>query len=338
MKIVIIDTEIMGLEEGDWDNLREFGELEVYDYTPPELVVERIGDADIVITDKVVIDDAVMDQCPGIKFIAVLATGYNIVDTEAARRRGIPVANVPKYAGAIVAQSTFAMILELYNKVGLHNESVHRGDWERAKYFCYTVGGIHELAGKTIGIVGFGDIGRRVARVALDFGMNVMVHTRTVTDEMRSMEEQCDRAADGIGSVFGTGTGWIRFVSLEELLSSADIVTLHCPSFPETRGMINADTLSLMKRDSILINTARGDLIDEQALAAALNEERLSGAAVDVLTEEPPRNGSPLIGAKNCIITPHTAWASSEAIYKIRAVNYENVRGFVTGKLQNIVN
>ncbi|MBR0146134.1 MAG: D-2-hydroxyacid dehydrogenase [Eubacterium sp.] len=317
MKIVILDGQVMGGSAEDFPRLRDFGELTVYDITKPEQVIQRIGDAEIVVVDKTPLTEEVFAACPGIRFVAVLATGYNIVDTAAARRHGIPVANVPGYAGAIVAQTAIALMLELFNKVGIHNDSVHRGDWTKSPYFCYTCGPVTEAEGKTIGIIGLGNIGTRVARIAAALGMRILIYTRT--------EWPVDLPD-------------FRFTSLPDLLRESDVVSLHVPQFPETERLINRESLAMMKPGAILINTSRGGLIDEEAVAEALNSGHLAGAAVDVLAKEPMEQDCPLLTAKNCIITPHIAWASDEAIGRIKDVTYENIRAFLEGRSLNIVN
>ena len=317
MKIVILDGQVMGGSVADFPTLQEFGDLTVYDITAPELVIPRIGDAEIVIVDKTPITEEILDACPDIRFIAVLATGYNIVDVRAARRHGIPVANVPGYAGPIVAQATIALMLEVFSKVGIHDASVHRGDWTKTPYFCYTCGPILEVAGKTLGIIGLGDIGTRVARIASAMGMKILAHTRT------------ERPVDLPDFRYGT---------LEEVLSEADVLSLHVPLFPETERLIRKETLQLMKKEAVLINTSRGGLLDEQAVADALNSGRIAAAALDVLVEEPMDPSCPLLTAKNCIITPHIAWASDDAISKIKKVTHENVQAFLNGEELNVVN
>lgn len=317
MKIVILDGQIMGGTVEDYPLLSEFGEVTVYDVTPAEKIVERIGDAEIVITNKTPLTEAVFSACPKLRFVAVHATGYNVVDTAAAAKLGIPVANVPGYAGAIVAQTTIALMLELFNKVGIHNDSVHQGDWMKSPFFCYTRGPITEASGKTMGIIGLGNIGTRVARIAAALGMRILVYTRT--------EWPVDLPD-------------FRFTSLPDLLRESDVVSLHVPHFPETEHIINRESLAMMKPGAVLINTSRGGLIDEAAVAEALNSGRLSGAAVDVLAEEPMRPDCPLLTAKNCIITPHIAWASDEAIRRIKEVTYENIKAFLEGRRLNIVN
>lgn len=318
MKIVILDGTIIGETEKDWERFRDFGELSAYDITPDEKTIERIGDAELVIVDKTNITEEVLQACPNIKFIGVLATGYNIVDTEAAARHGIPVANVPNYSTDIVAQATIALILEIVNKVGLHNESVHRGDWCHSKYFCYTLGQVHELKGKTIGIIGFGNIGRAVGRIAEAFGMKVLAYSRTKHPEYESENS--------------------RYTDLDTLLMNSDIVSVHCPLFPETKEIINRSSIAKMKDGAILINTSRGPCIVEQDVADALKSGKLLAAGLDVMSEEPMRMDNPLLAAPNCIITPHIAWASEEAIQRIRDITYENVRAFLNGESKNIVN
>ncbi len=317
MKIVILDGQVMGGSVEDFPSLQELGDLTVYDITPPELVIPRIGDAEIVVVDKTPITEEILKACPTIRFIAVLATGYNIVDVQAAHRLGIPVANVPGYAGPIVAQATIALLLEVFSKVGIHDISVHQGDWTRTPYFCYTCGPILEVSGKTLGIIGLGDIGTRVARIASAMGMKILAHTRT------------ERPVDLPDFRYGT---------LEEVLSESDVVSLHVPLFPETERLIRKETLQLMKKDAVLINTSRGGLLDEQAVADALNRGEIAAAALDVLAVEPMDPDCPLRTAKNCIITPHIAWASDDAIRKIKKVTHQNVQAFLNGEELNVVN
>jgi len=317
MRIVILNGQVMGGSVEDFPSLQELGDLTVYDITPPELVIRRIGDAEIVIVDKTPLTEEILKACPSIRFIAVLATGYNIVDVQAARRLGIPVANVPGYAGPIVAQATIALMLEVFSKVGIHDASVHQGDWTRTPYFCYTCGPILEVSGKTLGIIGLGDIGTRVARIASAMGMKILAHTRT------------ERPVDLPDFRYGT---------LEEVLSESDVVSLHVPQFPETERLIRKETLQLMKKEAVLINTSRGGLLDEQAVADALNEGRIAAAALDVLAVEPMDPDCPLRTAKNCIITPHIAWASDDAIRKIKKVTHQNVQAFLNGEELNVVN
>ena len=314
MKIVIMDGHALNPGDVSWDCFRQFGELSYYDRTESEaLAIERIGDAQIILMNKVPITEAVMDACPNLKLICVLATGYNVVDCDAARMRGITVCNVPGYSTASVAQYTFALLLELCHQIGLHNESVHQGDWANCPDFCYWKTPQTELAGKTLGIIGYGAIGKAVGEIGKAFGMTVLPYSRT------------------------HHPGY-SYVSLAELLERSDVISLHCPLFPETMEMINAETISKMKDGAILINTARGALLDEKAVADALKSGKLRGAAMDVVTQEPILRDNPLLSAPNCIITPHMAWAPVEARQRILNITVGNIRGFLSDKPQNVVN
>lgn len=318
MKIVVLDGQ--GLNPGDlsWECLNAFGDVAIYERTRGEAdTIARIGDAEIVLTNKCPISEAVLAACPNVKFIAVLATGYDVVDCAAAKSRGIPVCNVPSYGTAAVAQFTMALLLELCHRIGTHDASVHQGDWCASPTFCYWLTPQMELAGKTLGIVGFGRIGQAVAAMARGFGMKVLAYSRTQYPEGRALAE---------------------YVDLDTLLRQSDVVSLHCPVFPETRGMIGAENIAKMKDGAILLNTSRGQLVNEEELAAALNSGKLRGAALDVLTTEPPKADNPLLGAKNCIITPHMAWAPIESRQRLLDCVVENIRGYLTGKLQNMVN
>ncbi len=314
MKITVLDGH--GINPGDlsWDCFRAFGEFAYYDRTPGEaLTVERIGGSDIILLNKVPITDSILAQCPNLKLICILATGYNVVDCQAAARRGIPVCNVPGYSTNSVAQFTFGLLLELCHRIGLHSDSVHKGDWTACPDFCYWLTPQMELAGKTLGIIGFGSIGRKVAEIAKAFGMNVLAHSRTQYPG-------------------------IDYVDLDTLLANSDVVTLHCPLFPENTGMINAQTIAKMKDGAILLNTARGGLIDEAAVAEALKSGKLLGYAADVVTTEPIPASSPLLGLPGCILTPHIAWAPLEARQRVFDITAANIRGFLDGKPQNVVN
>ena len=314
MKIVILDGHALNPGDLDWDFLKQFGTVTYYDRTAGEaLTMDRIGDADIILLNKVAITEAVLAACPNLKLICILATGYNVVDCAAAAKRGIPVCNIPGYGTNAVGQFTFALLLELCHRVGLHDTSVHGGDWTACPDFCYWKSPQMELAGKTIGIIGYGAIGRAVAKIAEAFGMHVLAYSRTHYD----------------------GTD---YVELDTLLQQSDIVSLHCPLFPETEKMINAAALAKMKDGAILLNTARGALIDEAAVADALRSGKLRGAAVDVVSSEPISADNPLLSAPNCIITPHMAWAPVEARQRILDIAETNIRGFLSGKPQNVVN
>ncbi|MGB4292804.1 MAG: D-2-hydroxyacid dehydrogenase [Bacteroidales bacterium] len=313
MKIVVLDGYALNPGDLSWDELKSLGEVVVYDRTPDNMITERAADAEIILTNKNLMMANVIEKLPRLKYIGVLATGYNVVDTEAAKRRGIIVTNVPAYSTASVAQHTFALILEFYNYPGKFSDEVREGRWSRNLDFCYWDKQLIELAGKTIGIVGFGRIGKAVARVAEALEMNVIV------SEVTDVE------------------GYENY-PLDELLKRSDIVTLHCPLIPETKGMINIHRLRIMKHSALLVNCARGQLIVEQDLADALNEGRIAGAALDVLSEEPPSPDNPLLKAKNCIITPHVAWATIEARQRLMKITVDNVRSFLEGKPVNVVN
>ncbi len=311
MKIVILDGATAKGKELDFDFLNQFGDVTYYDTTSNEDVLSRAKDADILVINKIVMDKDTLAECKNLKLITILATGYNIVDIEAAKALGITVCNVPYYSTNSVAQLTFAFILEFACKLSLHTQSVARGDWQRCNDFAYTLDTLHELSGKTLGIIGYGSIGKKVAQIGKAFGMNVLIGTRTPV-------EGC--------------------VSKEEVFKNADFVTLHCPLNEQSKLMINEKSLALFKPTAYLINTARGGLIDENALAAALNSGKIAGAALDVLTSEPPEADNPLIHAKNCIITPHMAWASLEARVRLLHATEDNVRAFLQNAPINKVN
>lgn len=314
MKIVILDGHAMNPGDLSWDCFRSFGELTYYDRTQGlEQTISRIADSDIVILNKVSITEEVLKRCPSIKLICILATGYNIVDHQAAARRGIPVCNVPGYSTDAVAQFTFALLLELCHRVGHHSHVVHGGKWSACPDFCFWDTPQMELSGKTMGIIGYGSIGRAVARLASAFGMKVIVHSRT-------------------------NRGDAEYVDLEKLLSEADVVSLHCPLFPETEHMINSETISLMKDGAILLNAARGALVDEQAVADALRSGKLRGMAADVATVEPIPANSPLLGAPNCILTPHIAWAPLETRQRLLDITTQSIQAFLGGTPINTVN
>lgn len=314
MKIVIMDGHALNPGDLSWDFLKEFGTVTYYDRTIGQaLTIERIGNADIILLNKTPITDSILVACPNLKLICILATGYNVVDCGAAARRGIPVCNVPGYGTDSVAQFTFALLLELCCHVGLHSQSVHAGEWTTSPDFCYWKTPQMELAGKTMGIIGFGSIGRAVGKIAEALGMRVLAYSRNRRGEA-------------------------NYVDLHTLLAQSDVVSLHCPLFPETKHIINADALTLMKDGAILLNTARGPLIDEAAVADALRSGKLRGAAMDVVDNEPIPSDSPLLSAPNCIITPHMAWAPIEARQRILDITAENIRGFLEGRPTNVVN
>ncbi len=318
MKIVVLDGCAANSGDISWDGLAQYGELTVYDRTDDADVIARIGDAELITTNKTVIDRHTMESCPKLKYIGVLATGYNVVDLDAAKEHGIVVTNVPAYSTDAVAQFTFALLLELANQVGVHNSSVKDGGWVRSKDFSYSVMPTMELYGKTMGIIGYGSIGQRVADIAHAFGMKVLVSSRTEK-----------KLPEG---------GWIRWVSREELFAEADVISIHCPLFPETKGMINREAIGLMKRTALVINTARGGCIVEQDLADALNSGRIAGAAVDVVSQEPMKEDNPLLTAKNIIITPHIAWAPREVRQRLLQIAGDNMGAFLAGHPINVVN
>lgn len=313
MKIVVLDGYTLNPGDLSWDGLKLLGDVEIYDRTSPEEIIKRARGAAIILTNKTMLNADTLEQLPGLQYIGVLATGYNVVDTEYAGRRGIIVTNVPAYSTMSVAQHTFALILEFYNYPGKFSEEIVKGRWSTNPDFSYWEKPLTEIAGKTIGIVGFGRIGKAVARIAEAFDMRVIVNEITEPSGYDNLP-------------------------LEDLLRKSDIVTLHCPLTPGTKGIINADRLRLMKSSALLVNCARGPLIVEHDLADALNSGIIAGAALDVLSEEPPRPDNPLLKAKNCIITPHVAWATYEARKRLMDIAVNNVRCFIEGKPVNVVN
>ena len=316
IRLVILDSETVTRGDVSLDDITALADSSVFGYTPNEKVAEAIGDADAVICNKCLITHEVFDKCPNLKYIGLFATGYNNVDLAAASRRGAVVCNVPAYSTNAVAQHTFALILDYYNKVAEYKKTVADGDWVNYKLFSYFYIPTTEIAGLTLGIIGYGDIGRKTAEIARAFGMNVVTYTRSP-----------QKVTDGT-----------RVCTLEELLSISDTVSLHCPLTPENGKMINTETLALMKPNALLVNTARGGLIDEQALAEALNDGRLGGARLDTLTYEPMREDCPLRGAKNCAITPHIAWAPIETRVRLLEKVAENLKAWINGEPINIVN
>lgn len=317
VKIVILDGYAENPGDLDWSPLAALGELTVYDRTPPEEAAARIGDAQVVITNKTPIPRALLDACPQIACVCVLATGYNIVDVAAARARGVSVCNVPDYSTMSVAQHTIALLLELTNHVALHSDGVHAGKWAAGPDFCYWDAPLVELAGKTLGIVGFGRIGRQTGRIARALGMDVLASGSRPTPEGRAIAQYTD---------------------LDSLLARSYAVALHCPLLPATQGLICRETIAKMRPGALLLNTARGGLVVEQDLADALNSGRLGGAGVDVVSAEPIRPDNPLLTAKNCLLTPHIAWAPLECRIRILEITAANVRAFLEGRPQNVVN
>ena len=318
MKIVVLDGHTLAADGNSWDALLPLGEVEVHARSSPQEVAERARGAAVLITNKARIPAEVLAGSSDLRFIAVSATGFDCVDVAAANRRGIPVSNVPEYGTDSVAQFTFALLLELCHHVGGHADAVRDGEWTHSRDFCFWKTPLVELAGKTMGIVGFGRIGRRVGELAHVFGMGVLVHSRS-------------RSAPPAYQPFG-------WASVDELFSQADVISLHCPLIPETAGLVNRERLQRVRPGAFLINTSRGGLVVEQDLAEALTEGRLAGAAVDVVAQEPIRPDNPLLSARNCLITPHIAWATREARRRLLAATVANVANFLTGQPTNVVN
>ncbi len=317
MKIVVLDGYTENPGDLSWEDLGALGELTVYDRTPADKIVERIGNAEVVIVNKTPLTKDTIDACPSIKYVGVLATGYNVVDVDAAKAHSIPVCNIPTYGTAAVAQFVFALVLEICHRVQNHSDSVKNGKWNNCEDFCYWLNPLIELDGKTIGIVGFGRIGIATAKIAKGFGMNVLAYDFNQTEE---------------------GKAVATYVSLDELLEKSDVVSLHVPLFESTQGIINKQSLAKMKKSAILINTSRGPLIVEDDLADALNNDVIYAAAVDVVSSEPIKNDNPLLNAKNCIITPHIAWAPKESRQRLMNIAVDNLKAFISGSPQNVVN
>jgi glycerate dehydrogenase len=314
MKIVVLDGYTLNPGDLSWKALDSLGTCTIYERTDSSLVMERSREADVLLTNKVVLDAETIRSLPRLKYIGVLATGYNVVNILAAREQGVVVTNVPSYSTDSVAQLTFALLLELVIGVGRHDEAVHRGKWARNPDFSFREISTIELAGLIMGIVGFGEIGSAVARIAEAFKMEVLVHTRSPGKDDK-----------------------IKFVDLDVIFTRSDVISLHCPLTPETEGLVNTEHLQMMKRTSFLINTARGPVLDEEALADALNKGRIAGAAIDVLSTEPPPADNPILGAKNCIITPHIAWATLAARKRLMAAVVSNLRAWMEGRPINMV-
>jgi glycerate dehydrogenase len=312
MNIVVTDGFTLNPGDLNWDEIHTLGEVTLYDRTPADLIVERCKDADIILTNKVPFSRDVLKKLPRAKLINVTATGYNIIDTIAAKELGIQVCNVPAYGTASVAQHVFAMILELTSHVGLNADATAKGKWENCADFCFTEKPIMEIAGKTLGIVGLGHIGEQVARIANAFDMRVLYNSRSPKTTQQA-----------------------TYRDLNSLFAESDFISLHCPLTPENKEFVNKDLIGTMKPTSYLINTARGQLINEQDLADALNKNIIAGAGLDVLSVEPPPSSNPLLRAANCLITPHTAWISKEARVRIMAITAQNIKAFLEGRVIN---
>ena len=316
MKIVILDGYAANPGDLSWEEIKSLGECTVYDRTSPEQVVERAHSAEIILTNKTVIDKETMVALPDLKYIGVLATGYNVIDIDSAHERGITVTNIPAYSTDSVAQMVFAHILNIATQVQHHTEEVRKGRWSNNKDFCFWDTPLIELRDKKIGIIGLGHTGFTTARIAIGFGMQVYAYTSKSHFQLPPE---------------------IKKKELDELFRECDIVSLHCPLTDKTHHIVNAQRLSLMKKEAILINTGRGPLIDEQALANALNTEQIYAAGLDVLSQEPPHADNPLLTARNCYITPHIAWASKEARTRLLQVAYENIKAYIEGNCINVV-
>ncbi len=317
MRIVVLDGYTLNPGDLSWAKLESLGDCVVHDRTAPEETVSRSQGADIILTNKTVLDRRVLADLPDLKYIGVLATGYNVVDIDATAKRGIPVTNVPEYGTASVAQMVFAHVLNFCNRVGEHSTSVRAGNWSRSRDFCFWEHPLHELDGMTLGIIGLGRIGSAVARLALAFGMRVLAHNPT----------HPVRRHDGI-----------VMTDLESIFRDSDIVSLHCPLTSKNERFVNAELLNLMKPTAFLVNTSRGLLVDEAALASALNQGHIAGAGLDVLAREPPSPDNPLVSARNCYLTPHIAWATYGARRRLMDIAINNVKAFLGGTPVNIVN
>jgi len=317
MKIVILDGHTLNPGDLSWEGLSRFGELKAYERTPPELVAKRCAEAEIIITNKALVTRETIDYLPELRYIGVTATGVNIVDCEAAAEREIPVTNVPGYGPRSVAQMTFAHILNFTQQTAHHANEVVKGRWADCPDFCFTDFPLVELDDLVLGILGYGDIGKETARIGRAFGMEVIAHSRSLTESI---------------------PGEVEAVNLAELFVRSDVLSLHCPLTPETEKVVDAESLASMKPSAFLINTGRGPLVDEQALANVLNAGKLAGAGLDVLSTEPPPADNPLVGAKNCIVTPHIAWATLAARKRLLDVTVANLKAFLEGTPKNIVN
>ena len=320
MKIVVLDGYTENPGDLSWTELEKLGQLTVYDRTAYEespLIAQRIGDAEVIVTNKTPISQQTLEQCPNLKLIAVLATGYNVIDCAAARKKGVSVVNVPTYGTASVSQYSIALLLEICHHIGHHDQSVHAGNWANSADWCYWDYPLIELEGKTMGIIGFGRIGQAEGRIAKALGMRVLAYDLYPSDSGRAVGE---------------------YVDLDTLYRQSDVISLHCNLTPENTRMINKDSIAKMKDGVILINNARGQLIDEQDVADALNSGKLAAAGLDVVYTEPIREDNPLLKAKNCIITPHISWAPKESRQRIMDVTAENLRAFLAGRPQNVVN
>lgn len=318
MKIVVLDGYTLNPGDISWDGLKALGDLTVYDRTKPEDVVSRIGDAEIVYTNKTPLTRETFAACPSLRFVGVLATGYNVVDVEAAKEKGVLVANIPSYGTAAVAQFAIALLLELCHHIGEHSDCVKRGEWSNNQDWCFWNYPLVELAGKTMGIIGFGRIGQDTGKIAQALGMKVYAYDQYQNPSLES--ETC------------------KYVDLDTLFAESDVISLHCPLFPSTEGIINKENIAKMKDGVMILNNSRGPLIVEEDLRDALNSGKVAGAAVDVVSTEPIHMDNPLLEAKNILITPHISWAPRESRQRLMDIAVENLQCFIDGKPQNIVN
>ena len=318
MKIVVLDGYTENPGDLSWGGLEALGDLKVYDRTPADRIAERIKNAEIVITNKTPISAETMEKCPNIKYIGVLATGYNVIDTETAKKKGIVVTNIPTYGTDAVGQFAIALLLEICHHIGHHNKAVHEGRWENNQDWCFWDYPLIELAGKTMGIIGFGRIGQTTGRIAQALGMKVLAFDSYKNPALEN--ENC------------------RYAELDDVLAQSDVIALHCPLFPSTEGIINKDTIAKMKDGVIIINNSRGPLIVEQDLADALVSRKVYAAGLDVVSSEPIRGDNPLLNAPNCIITPHISWAPKESRQRLMDIAVNNVKAFLDGEPVNVVN
>ena len=318
MKIVILDGYTENPGDLSWEGFEKLGDLTVYDRTPADKIAERIEGAEAVIVNKTPLSAETIAGCPTLKYIGVLATGYNVVDVQAAKDRGIPVCNIPTYGTAAVGQFAIALLLEICHHIGEHSQSVHNGDWESCVDWCYWNYPLIELDGKTMGIIGFGRIGQTTARIAQALGMKVLAYDQY---ENKSLESDT-----------------MKYTTLDDLLAKSDVISLHCPLFESTQGIINKDSIAKMKDGVIILNNSRGPLIVEQDLADALNSGKVAAAGLDVVSTEPIHGDNPLLKAKNCIITPHISWAPKESRQRLMDIAVDNLEKFLAGNPQNVVN
>ena len=318
MNIVVLDGYTLNPGDISWEGIEKLGDITIYDRTPVDKVIERSAGVEVIFTNKTPVNEEAINELTSLKFIGVLATGYNIVNTEAAKAKGVIVSNVPGYGTNSVVQMTIALLLELCLRVQRHSDAVMEGKWARSSDWCFWDYPLVELSGKTMGIIGFGRIGRQVGDVATAFGMNIVGNSRHWTDQSQRKN--------------------FRWAEVPELLAQSDVVSIHCPLFPETKGLINKESLMTMKKTAFLLNTSRGPIVVDEDLAEALNSEVIAGAGIDVLSVEPPSADNPLFKAKNCIITPHIAWATKEARIRLMDITVSNLSAFINGNPVNVVN